>query len=304
MFCYLLLRCPRLAAPWGHAGLVLALWLLPIPAEVRADAPTERPDAAPAAATVVTAPAGTAEPGAASPADAAIASKEPPAGYTAAIDLGVQEFGLGNFEEARARFIEAHRIYPNARTLRALGMVAYELRHYVSSILYLEQALASGERPLTERLRQECERLLARAEGYVARYRVSLKPPEADIWVDGSQVELSADGTLVLPVGDHVIESRAPGHLPQRRRVRVLGGDREALELALTPTAGQPTPAGSERREARARRTWLWVSAAAVVAAGATAGLVLGLRDPGSRKPAGGTTGETIVPEGSAALRF
>src|SRR5688572_7254192 len=51
--------------------------------------------------------------------------------YKRAVEEALKEYGLGHFEEARSLFRRAHGIYPNARTLRGLGMVEFELRHYV-----------------------------------------------------------------------------------------------------------------------------------------------------------------------------
>ena len=86
---------------------------------------------------------------------------EPP-GYRAAINEALAEYKAGHFEEARSLFAEAHGIYPNSRTLRGLGMTAYELRRYRESIEYLDEALSSPVKPLDGRLRNETESLLNR----------------------------------------------------------------------------------------------------------------------------------------------
>jgi hypothetical protein len=44
-----------------------------------------------------------------------------PAGYGEAIDGAVREHELGHFVEARELLLRAHKLYPNARTLRVLG---------------------------------------------------------------------------------------------------------------------------------------------------------------------------------------
>jgi Flp pilus assembly protein TadD len=63
--------------------------------------------------------------------------------YREAIEHGLAEYRAGNFAEARALFLRAHAISPNARTLRGLGIVEYELRNYAEAIVRLRQALAS-----------------------------------------------------------------------------------------------------------------------------------------------------------------
>lgn len=99
-----------------------------------------------------------------------------PAGYRAAIDAAVQEHELNHFAESREHFARAHALYPNARTLRALGMVAFELKRYSESARYLTDALASRERTLEGDKRAQTEKLLARANGYLARFALDIAP--------------------------------------------------------------------------------------------------------------------------------
>jgi len=85
-------------------------------------------------------------------ADAAVS--EPPA-YRPLVEQALAEMKLGHFDEAHTQFLEAHRMFPSARTLRGLGFVAFEQRHYVEAVALLEQALASTTKPLDGALRTE-----------------------------------------------------------------------------------------------------------------------------------------------------
>src|SRR5688572_29305605 len=79
----------------------------------------------------------------------AAAQDAPPAGYRAVIDEAIAESGASRWEEARALFRRAHGMYPNARTLRGIGMSSFELRDYVGAYRALGEALASTVQPLT-----------------------------------------------------------------------------------------------------------------------------------------------------------
>src|SRR4051794_4488041 len=70
-----------------------------------------------------------------------------PAQYGATIDQALKEHERGNFVEARELLRVAHKAFPNARTLRGLGKVEFELRNYGDSVAYLRQALESQVRP-------------------------------------------------------------------------------------------------------------------------------------------------------------
>lgn len=220
-----------------------------------------------------------------------------PAQYRAAIDEAVAEYEAGHFPESRALFERAHDVMPNARTLRGLGMVEFELRNYESSARLLEQALASPVKPLEGSLRSETERLLARALGFVGHFTLRLQPANATLAVDGSPAELDRQGTLLLAVGDHALDASAPGYAAEHRTLRVTGGERQTLQISLPfQTAVTPIAASTEARPARDELSifaspWLWV-VVGVVVVGAGVGVGMATLGGGTRaqKPYGGDT--------------
>jgi tetratricopeptide (TPR) repeat protein len=225
------------------------------------------------------------------------------AGYEETVKRALDEFELANYAEARSVLLEAHGMYPNARTLRALGMVEFELKNYASSVGYLEQSLDASERPLTPEQRREAERLLARANGYIGRYALSLRPTNASLLIDGQPVRPDAQGLLLLPVGDHELEASAPEHRTLRRTLNVVGGRRQALDLVLMPRAADEsraapsTPAGgaSARSDTPVyKKWWLWTTIGVVVAAGAATGIILATRQPEPKDPNGGSLGRVV----------
>jgi hypothetical protein len=239
-----------------------------------------------------------AQPAAPSAASAEEASGAP-AGYEPAITNALHEFELANYAEARSGFREAHRLYPNARTLRALGMVEFELKNYTEAVEYLRQALDSQERRLSDTQRAGAEQLLARARSYVGRYSVSVRPPNARLLLDGSAPPLDASGALVLPVGDHTLEVEADGHRPLRRQLHVVGGEDESLDVLLIPlpTASSEGPKPDAPASAHTpvyKKWWLWTTIGVVVAGGIATGLVLGLRKSEPGEPSGGNTGTVL----------
>jgi tetratricopeptide (TPR) repeat protein len=237
------------------------------------------------------------------------AAPQPSAEYDAAVKLGFEEFTLGNYVEARARFGEAHKLHPNARTLRALGMVEYELKRYVEAIEYLRQALASDERPLTSELRAQTERLSTQAGGYVTRYRFALTPADATLTIDGAPVRAEASRGVLLAAGEHVIEASAENHQATRRTLQVLGGEEDhslaIILLAERVESGGQATTQDQPKSSRAKKAWIWGTIGAVVVAGAVVGLVLGLRkDADGEQVNKGTTGIDIrVPRGMALER-
>jgi tetratricopeptide (TPR) repeat protein len=225
------------------------------------------------------------------------AEAETPPGYTTAVDRAFDEFALGNYAEARTHFLTAHRLLPNARTLRALGMVDFEEKRYRAAIDWLDQALASQVRPLTPEQRAHVGGLIAQARDYVARYRFVITPPHAKLLIDGAVSDLREE--LWLDVGTHELEVRAEGHLTQRRHLLVTGQRDQTVRIDLS--AEQAASGANELRTKRRRIAWS--SAAALLVAGVATALVVQLtREPKQREPSGDTS--LPIPDPPASMRW
>ncbi|MEY4509389.1 MAG: hypothetical protein RLZZ450_1511 [Pseudomonadota bacterium] len=154
-------------------------------------------------------------------------------GYRAAIDETLAEYTAQNYLEAMTLFARAHQLSPNARTLRGLGVVTFELRRYSESVSFLEQALSSAKKRLDGTMRSETVDLLARARGFVAKIEITLEPSSGTVLVDGETASLAADRRLLLDIGKHQLEFSAAGYLAQRRSFTVVGGEEQNWKVSL-----------------------------------------------------------------------
>jgi PEGA domain len=249
----------------------------------------------------------------ASPADGSAPSASDSQEYRGLVDEALKEYGLGHYEEARTLFLRAHAIQPSARTHRGIGLAEYELRNYPECITQLEAALASNERPLTGQVRAATEEVRGRAARYVARVYIARSPAHANIVVDHVPVTVAPSQSLVLRVGEHLVEARADGFVPAARTITVLGGADMRLDLTLSPVTEEPaaplalgpvaaSPASGARplddHDPGRRRwytsPWLWAAVGvAVVGAGVGVGFAAAGGDGGSAAPYGGSTGRT-----------
>ena len=241
------------------------------------------------------------------PARTAAEAPEPP-GYRSAVDDAIGEYEAGHFAESRALFERAHALFPNARSLRGLGMAEFELRNYPASIYYLEQALAATAKPLQNELRSETESLLERARGFVGRVTLQLAPPDANVVLNGTKIQLAPDRVLNLMVGDYTMEVSADGYSPDRRQLRVAGGEQQTVTIQL-PSQVAPLPATTaaptaatagttnEPRESRSilASPWLW-AAVGVAVAGAAVGIGIAVSggDTVLEQPSGGSTNTVL----------
>lgn len=199
-----------------------------------------------------------------------------PAGYRVAIDDAIAEFSARRFEEARSLFARAHGLYPNARTLRGLGLAEFELREYVACVEHLEAALQSSAKPLTGELRDETQALRDRAAGFVARLTVKSRPEASRLVVDGVQAP-RAHEPLLLSFGMHTLELFSAGYEPERRSLLLAAGEERTLDIEFQRPRERAQPS-----EARWYQSpWLWVAVGAVVLGGAAAGIAVAA-SPGS----------------------
>ena len=159
--------------------------------------------------------------------------------YREFIEQALNEFKLENWPEARLLFRRAHELSPNARTLRGIGLVSFEMRDYVPAVLALTESLADTRQPLTPAQRKECEVLLVRAQTFVGVYALKLTPPDLTLTVDGSAGVRDAQGRLLVAFGEHTVQASAPDHETTTRTLSVRGGETEPLEVELRGSAPQ-----------------------------------------------------------------
>jgi tetratricopeptide (TPR) repeat protein len=168
--------------------------------------------------------------------NAARAGAQSQESYSETIKHAVTEYESGNWSEAHTLFSRAHELNPNARTWRGLGLASFELRHYLRAIEELGASLADTRKPLSAAQRGEVEGVLARAQQFLAVYRVSLDPPDAELRVD-NQVARLEGGELRLDPGEYALVVRALGYQEQRTTLRAEAGTRADLPVVLVSHA-------------------------------------------------------------------
>jgi hypothetical protein len=207
--------------------------------------------------------------------------------YRATLKDALAEYDAGHFEEARALFRRAHEIYPNARTLRSIGMASFELRDYVAAVRALSAALSETRKALSPEQRAHAQGLLDRSRMFVDVYALRITPQDARTLVDGRTPEFESDGTLLLGFGAHNIEISKPGFVLRTLVVNVRGNEHKDLAVTLErKMLVAPRPSGEDNLaqgtvSGRAKRTSsgapaLGPGTAWLLAAGGTALLSVG----------------------------
>lgn len=155
------------------------------------------------------------------------------------------EYNAGRWDEAYTLFERMHRAGPSARTLRGMGLSAYEARRYATAVRDLGAALAETRRPLNAEQRKEVEKVLAAANGFVARFTLRLQPQDAQLAVDGREPLLEGESVLLLDPGAHELTASAQGYQSATRQLDVRAGDRRELGLVLQAQGSDATAAAT-----------------------------------------------------------
>lgn len=155
--------------------------------------------------------------------------------YNRYVADGVAEHSVGHWAEARALFRRAHELEPSARTLRVLGMTAFELREYPDAVRELSAALSARRHPLSPAQRRQVSELLERADTFVGRFQLELEPPHARVESGGMELVRESDGSVLLPLGRQLLSIQAVGYRPSQRTIMVDGSDGAKLQFGLEP---------------------------------------------------------------------
>jgi tetratricopeptide (TPR) repeat protein len=139
-------------------------------------------------------------------------------------------FASGSYDAALAEFeavygiLEGHRL--RHVVLLDAGQCHLRLGRFDLALRYYRRFLLEAPADASERATVEAD--ITRLEASLATVRVSANVPSAEVWVDNRRVG-TAPGEVLVPAGSHLLELRAPGHLPARREVQVAGRARVAL---------------------------------------------------------------------------
>ena len=181
---------------------------------------------------------------------AARAGAEPPADLTAydnALKQAVDAHREQRWLDAHALFEKAHGLYPNARTLRGLGISAFEAGKHALSLSYLEAAMVHPERPLPPEVRDSVEVLASHLRQQVGVYVFRLQPEGAALQVDDGPPIVSPKGEVLLDPGSHRAVVSLEGYVTQTVELDAHGGDRSEMRVSLMPVPVTP-PATTQGR--------------------------------------------------------
>ena len=218
--------------------------------------------------------------------------------YETLIDRALAAFEAARYPEARSLFEAAHALQPGARTLRGLGLIAFQQHDYNLARHELSTAMASTLRPLTPVQRVELAELLAWMTSELATLKLELSPLHATAEVDE---RVRSPGEILLDPGEHELHVRAEGHQPHTQKLTLGIGQTLTLQLKLQPviaaTGGMRVesphvladhaPSAPEASGGVFTRWWFWSGVGAVVVGAVIVGIVIAQSSESAYEPGG-----------------
>jgi len=154
---------------------------------------------------------------------------------------GVELLRRGEHAAALAKFQEGYALVPSPNIHYDRGLAYEGLGREAEALDAFEAFLAHAEHPpagTPEEARRHCERLRAR----VATLEIATDPPDAEVAIDGRNLDRAAPGGAVhVEAGTHEVAARiAATGATARQRVAVAPGNTVRISLRLMAPAASP----------------------------------------------------------------
>ncbi len=158
-------------------------------------------------------------------------------------DRGVELFHKGDFEGALVEFRAAYEIEPHYRVRYNIGISLYELHRYLEAKEQLEAYLLEGGAEISEQKSTEIKAVLFEIMNYIGSLDVTCSVEGAEVKVDGEVVgRTPLEQTLVVDVGEHVVEVSLEGYEPFVEKVSLPGGTTKKINVKLLEEGAEPEP--------------------------------------------------------------
>jgi hypothetical protein len=153
---------------------------------------------------------------------------------------GVAYYDKGQYELARASFLQAYALKKHPAILLNLGWSCLKAGHALESARYFKQFLSDGKDTMTDKQRSDANDGLTQASDKLGEIDVSA-PAGADVTVDSDHIGAAPLAEPVLvDVGTHAVHVREADGTTDTQSVTVLTGEKASVHFA--PAAPPPPP--------------------------------------------------------------
>jgi hypothetical protein len=158
---------------------------------------------------------------------------------------GVAFFDKGQFDLARAAFLQAYALKKHPAILLNLGLTCLKGGHALEAYRDFKQFMTEGK-DITERQRADANDGLNQALASLGQIEVNAAAG-SDVTVDADHVGTTPlSEPIAVEIGAHTVKVRAPDGATFSQSVTVLRGEKELVRVARAASAPAPAPAPAE----------------------------------------------------------
>jgi hypothetical protein len=157
---------------------------------------------------------------------------------------GVEYFDKGQFELARAAFLQAYALKKHPAVLLNLAWSCLKSGHALEGERYFKQFLAEGSE-ISDKQRADANDGLNQAHARLGRIEIAAAPAGTDVSIDGeSQGATPLADPVFVEVGAHAVKLRAPDGAVDTENVTATAGAPTVVRFArpAAPVQGAVTP--------------------------------------------------------------
>jgi hypothetical protein len=158
---------------------------------------------------------------------------------------GVEFYDKGQYEQARAAFLQAYVLKKHPAVLLNLAWSCLKSGHALEAEKYFRQFLTEGK-DITDKQRADANDGLNQSRGKIGRIEV-VAPAGTEVTIDGDRAGTAPLGDpLPVEPGAHTLTFKGPDSATETQSVTVLGGEKTVARFgrgtAAAPASGPPTP--------------------------------------------------------------
>jgi hypothetical protein len=158
---------------------------------------------------------------------------------------GVGYYDKGEFELARASFLQAYALKKHPAVLLNLAWSCIKSGHTLESARYFKEFLSDGKDVITDKQRADATDGLSQARAKLGQIDVAAAAG-LEVTIDGDHVGTTPlSDPVMVEIGAHSVRVRAPDGTADMQTITVLGGEKASahFRVAATPPPAPLPPA-------------------------------------------------------------
>ncbi len=154
---------------------------------------------------------------------------------------GVEFYDKGQFEQARAAFLQAYALKKHPAVLLNLAWSCLKGGHALEAERYFKQFLSEGKE-ITEKQRTDANEGLTQAHTKLGRIEI-MAPTGTEVTIDGERVGTAPISDLIsVEAGAHTVKFKGADASVETESVSVMGGEKVVAKFTKTAPAVVPAP--------------------------------------------------------------